>query len=723
MKINDIIKNPLTWLILIIIILIIVSFMLSRSHPTNIKTCNSQEELISGKCVGKCPDGQIRCGTTISCYDPLQQYCDNSTYQICGISNKNCNKCCPDGYSCLNGTCKPCDSKFVCGEKCCNDNTPNCCNKNECCTKDATCTKIDGCCEAPNTVCGDHCCNAGADLTCIENKCQISCPPINPKTNKLPDGFTGVPIACDTNTSICFQNPSIKDINKQYQCLPKGCEWGDFYYTPSQDYLDADNKPVHVCNDKNNSLWISKQNMNDLESTVNVSIKNFNKDKCTNDTCFQKIYQDGSTELKGLNVQKISNGQIKDNTCTSELLCSELLLPYTQDNLKNVCENENSKLYGQCCIVDNKYSGQICPEGSKCLVDTCVKIGVYDSYCNNNGKTDFKNNQIVCDCNKPVEIYDTLCNKIESSSYYDANFFINYLNNTVPSLNGWENFFVFIVSNEITNWNIIDWSKSRTTLDSTQYAQSILKRPITQALYETNGSLGISFQIKDSSNNFIGWATYERNSGSPYWQIQTGKQPGGEPESTLNGVKYKFYNSGDLGSASSPCFVIYAGNYVDGSNNAISTITCKDYYSKNFFSSYIRNQPSSYNGWTYLYVFIVCNNIKKWQIIDWGTDRTSGIIPAKDFNYTDVTQATYYYYSGKDISFQIKDKSNNFIAWATLKNTSPYWQLQTGKQPGGEPVTDLSGVTYIFYNSGDLFPGSAACLVIIAAKNTDGEDN
>ena len=382
MFVLDIIKNPFFWLILVLIITVIVYFVLNKPTPNIRTTCTSDQELIDGKCLDKCGVGRIRCGTTTTCYDPNQQYCDSRS-QVCSISNKNCNKCCPDGSSCQNGVCTTCPVNLKCGTKCCDD-ASQCCNNNECCTKDAVCTK-DGCCEPPNTVCGDECCNVSAGLVCVDGKCQIGCPAPDPITKKLPDGFTGTPVACDPNTSVCFQNPTIKDINQQYQCLPTGCGWGDFSYTPPQDYTDSNGTPVHVCGDPNGNLWISKNNMTDLTSSVNVNIKNFDPDKCTNDTCFQKIYQAGSTELKGLKVDDLKAGKITGNTCSSELLCGDILIPFDQNKLRNICEDPKSSLYSQCCYDNNnEYSGQICPPGFKCHNSTCYKIGGKDG-CSNNG--------------------------------------------------------------------------------------------------------------------------------------------------------------------------------------------------------------------------------------------------------------------------------------------------------------------------------------------------
>jgi len=725
MKISNIITNPFTWIILLIIISIVLYFSISKPHYNDRKTCSLNEELINDECVSKCNDGQVRCGSTMSCYDPIQEYCD-SKFQVCSITNKDCNKCCPDGYTCSNGTCIECDIK--CGKKCCDDKTPNCCNDVECCTKDSKCTKLDGCCEEPNVVCGDHCCNVSAGLNCIENKCQISCPPIDPITKRLPDGFTGTPAACDPNTSICFKNPTINDVNKQYNCVPTGCDWGDVYYTPGQDSTDSQNNPVHVCSDSKGSLWISKQNMTELTSTVNVRINNFDEKKCTNDACLRKIYQEGSTQIEGL------NPQIKDNICTSELLCSKLLKPYDSKTLETVCTNPKSKnLYGQCCIDDNgNYSGQICPPGQKCHINTCIQIGNYDPYCNNNGKTYFNtsSNEITCVCNTPTEIYDEFCNKIKSVDYFNKEFFKVYLsNNSSMYGSNWNVMFVFIVSNHVKNWSIVNWGSSELVVS--MKPQDVFKGDVTQSVYkEASGTYRIAFQIKSpASSDYIAWATYTRQQELTSWQLQLGEQPGNlGPMSSLP-VNYTFYEPGNFFSGSAACFVIYASTYIDGTDDPHTQLKCEDYYNKNFFANDIYSRSLIHDGdadFTNLYVFIVCNNLKKWEIIDWVGERQSDILHLSISGFYNE-KLTYAIYNGgyETIAFQIKDYNNSLVAWATYKYTNnggANWQLQSGNQGNGEPLSSLPP-THIFYNCGELFSGSAACLVIVAAKNVNGTDD
>jgi hypothetical protein len=724
MKISNIITNPFTWIILLIIISIVLYFSISKPHYNDRKTCSLNEELINDECVSKCNDGQVRCGSTMSCYDPIQEYCD-SKFQVCSITNKDCNKCCPDGYTCSNGTCIECDIK--CGKKCCDDKTPNCCNDVECCTKDSKCTKLDGCCEEPNVVCGDHCCNVSAGLNCIENKCQISCPPIDPITKRLPDGFTGNPIACDPNTSVCFKHPSIKDVNSQYQCLPKGCDWGDLYYTPRQDYLDSKNNPIHVCSDiHNNSLWIkgkgNDNNVNDLKSTVNVSITNFDSEKCTDDTCFQKIYQDGSTVI----TSGLTSGKIDDkNRCTSNLLCDKLLIT-DQNDLNAVCNNTQSTLHGQCCIDDNgNYSGQICPLGHKCLVNTCIQIGNYDPYCNNNGTTSFNTstNQITCICKTPTEIYDKYyCNKIKSVDYFNKEFFKVYLSNKSSSVygNNWNVMFVFIVSNHVKNWMIVNWGSLDVTADVSMKVQDVFKNDVTQSVFEEgNVKNTIAFQIKspDYDSDYIAWATYYHPPNQSSWQLQSGNQDNGEPFSSLP-LNYIFYAAGDIFPGSAPCLVIYASTYIDGTDDPHIQLKCEDYYNKNFFVNKIKSYDYGATYFWYLWVFVVCNDEKNWVIEEWNW-------PAME-----LVDNEYAIYDGgvNDIAaFQIKDSKNNnsLVAWATYKYTNnggANWQLQSGNQDNGEPLSSLPP-THIFYNCGELFSGSPACLVIVAAKNVNGTDD
>ena len=593
MFVSDIIKNPFFWLILVLIITVIVYFVLNNPTPNIRTTCTSDQELIDGKCLDKCGVGRIRCGTTTTCYDPNQQYCDSRS-QVCSISNKNCNKCCPDGSSCQNGVCTTCPVNLKCGTKCCDD-ASQCCNNNECCTKDAVCTK-DGCCEPPNTVCGDECCNVSAGLVCVDGKCQIGCPAPDPITKKLPDGFTGTPVACDPNTSVCFQNPTIKDINQQYQCLPTGCGWGDFSYTPPQDYTDSNGTPVHVCGDPNGNLWISKNNMTDLTSSVNVNIKNFDPDKCTNDTCFQKIYQAGSTELKGLNVDDLKAGKITGNTCSSELLCSDILLPFDQGKLKNICEDRNSSLYGQCCYDKNsEYTGQICQKGDVCLFDKnnnnkCYPLGLNTDYCNNVGKLNKNEKGIVsCVCDNP-SIYTSArnCSKIRWDEVYTLDYFINWYKNSFsnkynvncdksfpplpgdpyPGPLGWSQCLIFIVCNNIKKWTTGKWTN---TDIMSKYIYCMNKSSTGPVVLpkDVNGN-DITPNLFDSSenNNNINVFIQVPNVG-PYGLTATVSNP---PTWTISGdigtltTRIKSYASGTLADNSPGLIVISAAEYFDGTD-------------------------------------------------------------------------------------------------------------------------------------------------------------
>ena len=460
MQIPNIIKNPIFWASIIIITGIIIYIFVSKSTPNIRSSCNSNQDLINGKCLDKCsqnkervkeqcldkcPSGKIRCGETDNCYDVLTQYCDPETSTTCDITNKDCKTCCPSGFSCKNGKCiETC--KNICGNNCCNDTSKQyCCNGN-CCTSEKICTKNHGCCEAPNTVCGDNCCNAEAGLICVNGECKIGCPAPDPKTNKLPDGFTGVPIECDPSNSVCFQDRTIPDINKQFKCIPKECPWGDFSYDPNTPaYFDKNHTQYHVCNDvKNNNLWIAKNSNLPLSSKVNVSISDdilkkhsdtMSLNKCTNDACIQKIYQDGATEIKGLGgltkeeLEKLINNKntvISDDkkTCSSILDCNDLLIdPADKTSLTSFC-NFNSKNV-DCCKDDKNtdYTGQICINNSKCKQGKCYEIddSKVSLYCNNNGK---------------LSTTGCVCNIYYSGAYCQTpDKFINPVNNKIYNIN------------------------------------------------------------------------------------------------------------------------------------------------------------------------------------------------------------------------------------------------------------------------------------------------
>jgi hypothetical protein len=467
MQIPNIIKNPIFWVSIIIITGIIIYFSVSKPTPNIRSPCNSNQDLIDGKCLDKCsenkervkeqcldkcPSGKKRCGDTVNCYDVLTQYCDPATSTACDITNKDCKRCCPSGLSCKNGQCiETC--KNICGNNCCNDPSKQyCCNQNYCCRSEKNCTKNQGCCEAPNTVCGDSCCNAEAGLICVKGECKIGCPAPDPKTNKLPDGFTGVPVECDPDDSVCFQDRTIPDINKQFKCIPKQCPWGDFSYEPNTPaYFDGNNKQYHVCKDVNtNNLWIAKNDSLPLSSKVNVSISDdilkkhsdiMSLNKCTNDACIQKIYQDGATEIQGLGLtkeelEKLINNKntvISDDkkTCSSTLDCNDLLIDPTDiTSLTSFC-NSNSKNV-DCCRDDKNtnYTGQICNNNSKCKQGTCYPIddSKVSPYCNNNGKLSTNG----CDCNiyysgvycqTPDKFINPVNNKI-----YDINTLLKYIN-------------------------------------------------------------------------------------------------------------------------------------------------------------------------------------------------------------------------------------------------------------------------------------------------------
>jgi len=444
MQIPNIIKNPIFWVSIIIITGIIIYFFVSKSTPNIRSSCNSNQDVIDGKCLDKCPSGKIRCGNTDNCYDMLTQYCDPITLTSCDITNKDCKRCCPSGFSCKNGQCVE-TCKNICGNNCCNDPSKQyCCNGN-CCTSEKNCTKNEGCCEAPNTVCGDSCCNAEAGLICVKGECKIGCPAPDPKTNKLPDGFTGVPVECDPVDSVCFQNRTIPDINKQFKCIPKECPWGDFSYEPNTPaYFDKNHKQYHVCNDVNtNNLWIAKNSSLPLSSKVNVSISDdilkkhsdtMSLNKCTNDACIQKIYQDGATEIQGLRLtkeelEKLINNKntvISDDkkTCSSTLDCNDLLIdPTDKTSLTSFC-NFNSKNV-DCCMDDKNtdYTGQICIKNSKCKQGTCYPIddSKVSPYCNNNGK---------------LSTTGCVCNIYYSGAYCQTpDNFINPVNNKIYNIN------------------------------------------------------------------------------------------------------------------------------------------------------------------------------------------------------------------------------------------------------------------------------------------------
>ena len=597
MKIPDFIKNPFFLVSVVIIIAIIIYFIVSKSSPNFRSSCKSDEDIINGKCVPKCQSGKKRCGNTINCYDPLQQYCDSSTFETCDIVNSYCGKCCKENSSCKNGVCIECDNKFKCGTECCNDNKPFCCNEKECCTKDNICTK-DGCCELPNIKCGDNCCNSEAGLICDNGECKIGCPSPDPNTGKLPDGFTGTPIACDINKSVCFKNPTIKDINKQYQCLPKGCDWGDVYYTPEQDYKDFDGKPIHVCQDNSNNLWISKQNMSDLSSTVNVDIKNFDANKCTNDTCFQKIYQDGSTEVKGLN---ITSGEIKDNKCTSELLCSNLLISNDdQTRLKDVCYNTKSSLNGKCCIKNNIYTGQICIPTASCATGRCRcvipgKKGDNCQYsrentCNNYGNPDDDGN-CTCDiyCKKTPS---GGCERILARDFFEANagygsgliynWFMTFINVngdiiTFKDSNmmqneviGWESLFVFQIGN--MPYNTVQWTAmkqpgigKRTT---GQGYSTVLPEFFPIPGYKGSWKCNIYSSFVNGSTHFVNFML-SNLSGKNICGVSMANI---RDSSTLtfncgtSPLPYKFYEPGTFFNSSPAILIFYGSTYLNGTN-------------------------------------------------------------------------------------------------------------------------------------------------------------
>ena len=720
MTMLEILTNPIIWIIIIISGTLIMYYILSKSTPNDRKICDTDEEIIKGKCVTKCSSEQTRCGSSINCYDPVQQYCDITTSQICGISNQKCGKCCQDGSSCSeDGTCKQCESK-LCGEKCCDKDTPYCCNNNECCKSENLCT-TDGCCNPPNQVCGDNggqCCSVKSGLNCIDNKCKIGCPSISPD-GKLPDGFTLTPVGCDPDTDVCFQNPTITDVNKQYKCIPKGCDWGDIYYIPNI-IVDSTNNPIHVCEDDSNNLWISKDNTTDLKSTVSVSIKNFDENKCTPDACIQKIYQDGSTQLKGLDGDpKIDN----NNVCTSKLLCDKLLIPKNKLNL--YCES--SKDY-DCCIDNNGYTGQVCMKGYRCNVNTCIKMGEKDPYCNNNGITSYDDTtkKIMCICNKPTVFYDINCMKRNSSDYFDSSYFKSYI--TINSFIGWNIMHIFIVSNNIKNWKIIPWVFENMIDPVTPAAKDILSTPVTQlALIDSNN---IGFQIQDSSNNLIAWATYSSN--GPGWTLNMNKQPGNQELQTSLPINYTFYNAGAFEDGSSPCFIIYASKYIDSTDDPTTITECSDYYNRSYFVNYITNINihDVSKSWESFHVFIVCNEKTKWKIVNWI------VIPSQNtykewstdligVNGEKVEHGVYAYGNGnnnyfKTIGFQIKDSNGVMRGWATYDFTADgktFWVLNTNKQSGNDQLQSQLPFKYVFYNSGDLFSGSAACLVIIASED------
>ena len=480
MQIPHIIKNPIFWVSIIIITGIIIYFFVSKTTPNIRSPCNSNQDLIDGKCLDKCsenkervkeqcldkcPSGKKRCGDTVNCYDVLTQYCDPATSTACDITNKDCKRCCPSGFSCKNGQCiETC--KNICGNNCCNDPSKQyCCSGTTCCTSENNCTKNNGCCEAPNTVCGDSCCNAEAGLICVKGECKIGCPAPDPITNKLPDGFTDVPVECDPDDSVCFQDRTIPDINKQFKCIPKECPWGDFSYEPNTPaYFDENNKQYHVCNDVNtNNLWIAKNSSLPLSSKLNVSISDdilkkhsdiMSLNKCTNDACIQKIYQDGATEIQGLGLtkeelEKLINNKntvISDDkkTCSSTLDCNDLLIdPADKTSLTSFC-NFNSKNV-DCCRDDKNtdYTGQICINNSKCKQGICYEIDdtKVSPYCNNKGK--LSTNGCVCNiyysgayCQMPDSFINPSNNKIYGIDTLLTNNPIDYTSSSVKDISG-----------------------------------------------------------------------------------------------------------------------------------------------------------------------------------------------------------------------------------------------------------------------------------------------
>lgn len=373
------------------------------------------EECISGICTEKCQKGQTRCNNG-DCYDPSSQYCDKNGV-ICNIIShcSSSNTCCPSGLECeeLSNTCKVCDVR--CNKRCCNKGEICAVNNTICCNPKNIGKDTKGnetCCDTE--LCNGVCCDEGIGEACISGKCQIGCPNLTKlnsglynKCNNQDIIFTGNPVDCDYDTSLCLHDCTDK-INP-FKCIPKTSTcWENTTYSPNlllynedvtYDYTLSSGQykgqktKVPVCQtadiDPNNinNLWISKGPSN-LVRSVNVDPNPNNnfRNLCDVNTCISKIIEPTSGIINydktfdpDSKKKDIINSKIIDSKCNSMLSCDNSLLNNIE--MSNLCSifDTDKITKGRCCTkTDNSgYTGQICPQNYICINDKCVNPNTY----------------------------------------------------------------------------------------------------------------------------------------------------------------------------------------------------------------------------------------------------------------------------------------------------------------------------------------------------------
>ena len=426
MQLPTIIKSPIFWISTCIIIGIIIYFIVSKTTHTYRETCKPNEEIINGKCVPKCLHSRCKNG---ECYDPITQYCDTNGVICNTISHcPSSNTCCPNGQQCekLTNTCKACD--INCNGTCCNPDEKCTENKTICCTKEHMYTDKNGdlkCCKSK--LCnGIICCDEGIGEVCIDGTCKIGCPNLAQLNSGLYtkcDGkdnvFTGTPVDCDNNTSVCLHNCT--DTNKPFECIPKSDCWKNTTYTPNllldnwdktYDYTltsglyKGSNTKVAVCQDVKNNLWISNTSSADLNRSVSADAdpNYINQPSCNVDTCISKISESSSGVINydELKDKGMNNTNITNNICNSELSCTNSLLE--DKEMQNLCTlfDKDINTQGRCCKKNDNtagYTGQICAQSGICINDISGYkcYGLDDkSICNNNGTLQ---KDRTCTCN------------------------------------------------------------------------------------------------------------------------------------------------------------------------------------------------------------------------------------------------------------------------------------------------------------------------------------
>ena len=375
MNVPEFIKNPIFWLVIVLIITIIIYFVMSKATPNTRTTCTSEQVLINGQCVRKCdPDKEIRCGT--DCYSKFDYDCVQNNTVPCP-KTKHCagtDTCCPGNQHCVDGKCQEC--AIPCGAGCCTIAGQTCWNE-QCCDPSRQGYDSSGknkkCCDTE--LCGDNkiCCDSNAGEICSEGRCVIGCPNTS-KMDQYKCGdtiptFTGTPTVCDAD-QIC-----VHDCDKNiYSCTTNPCMWQG---APKQipvlekggnQFLYND-KPVMQCQDVNGNKYI--KSVDGLQPSI-VSIKGTNTPQCTIDDCVKKI---SSQDINIINYNfDPTNTTLKDGTCTGVISCDKALL--SDADVKNVCDTLGDN---RCCKNSNKtaYTGQVCPEGQKCFnvndVNVCAE--------------------------------------------------------------------------------------------------------------------------------------------------------------------------------------------------------------------------------------------------------------------------------------------------------------------------------------------------------------